>query len=276
MKHDSITVTLKGIIIGGTMLVPGLSGGSMAMLLGVYNTLISAVSSFAKHKIKSFLFLLSFAIGGSIGILLFANPLSYLIKQYPMPVLYFFLGLVAGGVPFILKQAEIRQLSWKIPLQVGLGIFIVSMLTLLPKDFFQVDEETGFLGFFLLILAGFIAAIALVLPGISVSYLLLLMGLYHETMWAISNFYLPYLLSLGIGLLLGIALTTKLLEYYLTRFPQTSYLIILGFMLGSMPEVYPGIPLGSELPLCIISLLTGFYAIQLLEKIETKNTTLLA
>ena len=91
-------------------------------------------------------------------------------------------------------------------------------------------------------LAGVIAAVALVLPGISISYLLLVMGLYDEIMRAIGDFYLPFLIPFGVGLILGVVLTTRLLERAMNRHPLPTYLIILGFMFGSMVEVFPGIP----------------------------------
>ena len=119
-------------------------------------------------------------------------------------------------------------------------------------------------------LAGVIAAVALVLPGISVSYFLLLLGLYDETMRAITTFYFPFLIPLALGLLLGIILTTKLLERAMKRHPQPTYLIILGFVLGSIAEVFPGIPTWPELLLCLVTLAAGFLAIYFLSRQELK------
>ena len=143
---------------------------------------------------------------------LFARPLLGLIQNYPMPTLYFFMGAVTGSVPLTLKQADIRRFSWKYPLYMGIGLSVVLLFSLLPSGALQADMTTGAGGLLLLVLAGFVAAIALVLPGISVSYLFLLMGIYDSVMEAISSFRLTFLAPLGIGLLLGIVLTTKLLE----------------------------------------------------------------
>lgn len=97
MKNTPILTALKGIIIGGTMLVPGVSGGSMAMILGIYDRLITSVSSFTRRKKENLAFLIIFSLSGILGILLFASPLLRLIERYPMPMLYFFLGAVAAG-----------------------------------------------------------------------------------------------------------------------------------------------------------------------------------
>ncbi|MDO4546253.1 MAG: DUF368 domain-containing protein [Bacillota bacterium] len=261
-------VVVKGTIIGGTMLVPGVSGGSMAIILGIYDKLITSVSSFGKHKLESFLFLLLFVAGGFLGIFLFSRPILYMIQQYPMPMLYFFLGAVAGGIPLILRKAQVRSFSFRGLGYVMLGVIIVAALSMIPMESSQSRLETGLLGIFLLMLAGFIAAIALVLPGISVSYLLLIAGLYDETMQAISQFYMPFLIPLGIGLLLGILLTTRLLEKAMLAYPQPTYLMILGFVLGSLIEVFPGVPSGWQILLCIVTMFAGFAAIMWLSRKE--------
>ncbi len=271
MKNNSIFTALKGILVGGTMLVPGVSGGSMAMILGVYDKLVSSVSSFTKDKRKNALFLALFSLGGILGMLLLARPILWLIEQYTLPMMYFFLGAVAGGVPLILHQAEVKKISWKSLIYVAAGLLVVCLFAVLPTGDFQSSMEAGPVSFFLLMLSGFIAAVALVLPGISVSYLLLLMGLYDETMRAISELYLPFLIPLGIGLLLGIVLTTKLLEHAMAKYPQPTYLIILGFVLGSLAEVFPGIPALPQLPLCILMLAAGFTIIRLLSKKEMEG-----
>lgn len=271
MKNSRILLTLKSMIVGGTMLVPGVSGGSMAMILGIYDRLVSSVSSFMKDKRKNLITLALFVLGGGIGMLLFANPLLQLIERFPMPTLYFFIGAVAGGIPLMVKQAEVKKFSWKQPLYVVIGILIVLLFTFIPTGTFQTESDNGIVNFLLLTLAGFIAAVALVLPGISVSYFLLLLGLYDETMRAITTFYFPFLIPLVLGLLLGIILTTKLLEHAMKRHPQPTYLIILGFVLGSIVEVFPGIPTWPELLLCVVTLAAGFLAIYFLSRQELKR-----
>lgn len=272
MKNTNLLTALKGMIVGGTMLVPGVSGGSMAMILGIYNRLITSVSSFIKHKKESFLFLAAFSVGGGLGMVLFARPLLGLIQNHPMPTLYFFMGAVAGSVPLTLNQAEIRRFSWKYPLYMVIGLAVVLLFSLLPSGTFQADMANGAGSFLLLVFAGFISAVALVLPGISVSYLFLLMGIYDSVMRAISSFDLPFLAPLGIGLILGIVLTTKLLEHAMTRYPRPAYLIILGFVLGSIVELFPGIPAGPDLLYCLLTFFVGFGAIRFLSANEMKDT----
>ena len=270
--RGSLLTFCKGMVVGGTMLVPGVSGGSMAIILGVYDRLVSSVSSFFKHKRESFLLLVTFALGGGVGALLFANPLSKLIELWRMPMLYFFIGAVAGCVPMIFREAKVARFHWKQPVYVLIGVLIVSALSLLPSGLVADSEmQAGTVSFLLLMAAGFIAAVALVLPGISVSYLLLMLGLYDETMKAIGDLYFPFLIPLGLGLALGVILTTKILETAMNRYPQGTYLIILGFMLGSVPELFPGLPSGLDWLFCPLMLAAGFVVIWLISRLEEKS-----
>lgn len=259
---------VKGLVIGATMLVPGVSGGTMAIILGIYDRLISSVSSFMKDKKGSLLFLMLFALSGLVGMFLFSKPLLKLINTFRLPMLYFFMGTVAGGIPLIFKRAEIKTLSFRCIFYTMLGIIVVAGVAAIPYVDAGTDIEIGFISVLILMAAGFIAAVALVLPGISVSYLFLVMGLYEELMRAISELYIPFLLPLGAGLIIGIIATTRILEKAMEKKPQPTYLIILGFVLGSMGELFPGIPYGIELPVCVIAMFVGFGCIIFLSRKE--------
>lgn len=264
-----VQIVLKGMCIGGTMLVPGISGGSMAMILGEYEHLILAVSTFLQNLKKNTIYLCLFSISGILGMVLFANPLLGLIERYPMVMSYFFLGVVAGGVPLICKKAEVTRWTFREGVYILLGICLVLLFRFFPTDLLQGSSGTS--GIILLVFAGMIAAVALVLPGISVSYVFLLMGVYEQVMRAISGFQIIILVPLGVGLLLGIFLTTKILELLMTRFPQITYLIILGFVVGSAIEIFPGVPTGMEWMSSIIMLGVGFFVVQVLEKMENSK-----
>lgn len=266
MKENWLKIFLRGLCVGGTMLVPGVSGGSMAMILGIYDKLITSVSSFFACKKRNALFLLLFALGGGAGMLLFANPLLYLLQRYPLVLRWFFIGAVAGSTPMMLKKAQIHSVSWRLPVFLVVGFSAVALFSILPAADASGAENPGAL---FLICAGLVAAVALVLPGISVSYLLLMMDMYNTVIQSISRLYLPYLLPLGAGVLLGIILTTKLLERAMEKHPQQTYLLILGFVLGSLPELFPGFPVSvPQWLMCLFSLTLGGGAIWLLSSQE--------
>lgn len=251
-----ISTLLKGAFVGSTMMVPGVSGGSMAMIIGIYDKLISAISSLFKDLKGNLLFLGVFVIGAGSGMLLFARPLEKLIEMYPRIMMYLFLGAVAGGIPLIVRQSQVKKFGLKQLGSMLLGLLCVVVIALLPEGLFTVGD--GWQSYVLLLIAGLVAAVALILPGISVTYLLLVLGLYEKIISAINNFDLMFMLVLGIGVLLGILLTTRTLENAMKKFPQATYLVILGFILASMVQAFPGLPIGWEWPLCIVLAVLGF------------------
>ncbi len=251
------------------MLVPGVSGGSMAMILGIYDRLIEAVSDFFKDMKSNFVFLFLFVVSAGAGMLLLAKPILSLLDSYPKAMGFFFIGAVAGGIPAIYTQAQIKTISWKYVLYVAAGMVVVAMLSVFPTSELATTVSGERTAFTFLVIAGLVAAAALILPGISVSYLLLIMGLYHELMRAISELDMAFLFPIGIGLLAGIILLTKGLKFIMTRYPQISYLTILGFVIGSLAEVFPGVPIGTEWILSVLAALVGFYFIYTLSKAES-------
>ena len=262
---DLIITAAKGAVIGGTMLIPGVSGGSMAMMMGIYDKLIMAVSNFRKDMKRNFIFLLWFCIGAGLGMLIIARPLLHLLEVFPYPTQFFFIGAVIGCVPMIYNKAKLSGFSWHVPVYILIGMAVVALFSLAPSDGGQAASG-GVTQIVFLLVAGVIAAAALVLPGISVSYLLLMLGLYDSTMVAISGLQIMFLLPLFIGLCAGIILTTKLLDNLMTNRPRATYLIILGFMFASVLEVFPGIPPLSQWIACILCLAAGFSAIYFISR----------
>lgn len=263
---EKIITALKGLAIGGTMLVPGVSGGSMAMILGIYDKLIGAIGDFRKKPKNNIIFLGFFVLGALIGIVLFAKPLGSLIERFPKPMMFFFMGAVAGGLPMIYKESGVKKFTWRQPVFIGVGLLIVVLLSFIPEDIFNAGNLKGVSGALVLVVAGIVLAIALVLPGISVSYMLLVMGLYEQTLEAISNVNIAFLAPLFGGVFLGILLTTKLLSLLMEKYPEKIYLIILGFVGGALIQAFPGVPVGVEWIVCVILMALGFYLIWMLSK----------
>lgn len=269
MKNkDCLITVLKGLWIGGTMTVPGVSGGSMAMITGIYDRLIFSVSSFFKRPRENALFLAQFVAGSAVGMLLFARAISALFEtQANIPVRFFFLGAVAGGVPMIFKAAGVRRVDVKALLCVAVGIGLVLSLSLLPAGLFKPGSG-GVTGVLLQLVGGVIIAVGLVLPGISVSHMLYMLGIYESMMEQIGSMDILPLIPLGLGTVGGIFLTTRILEGLMKRYPQVTYLIILGFMFGSLPELFPGIPSGIFLVFSILSALLGFACLYAMSRRE--------
>lgn len=268
-----ILIVLKGFIIGGTMSIPGVSGGSMAMVLGIYDELIASISTLFKNFKKNVIFLIFFCVGALVGIISFSKPLGALLEHYRVPVMFFFIGAVVGSIPMIMRKAKVTQLSWRVVVYPLIGIACVVPLAFLPGELLQ-QQDFSITYILLQIGAGIIAAIGLVLPGISVSQMLLMLGLYEPIINAARTFDIMALISLlpfFISLLVGILATTKLLESAMTKHPQATYLIVLGFLIASVGQVFPGLPTGWEIPLCIVLFAASFCAIFFLSRMEEKK-----
>lgn len=279
---NHLVVALKGMWIGGTMTVPGVSGGSMAILLGIYDRLIFSISKFTKDIKNNIIFLVEFVLGAGVGLVLFSQFILMLLQKYTMPTSYFFLGAIAGGIPLIIKEANIKKSDFlnkktgkydhytvgKVFLYIlyaFIGIGFVYLISLIPEGVFAANES-GIQNFLIKIAGGVIVAIALVLPGISVSQMLLMLGLYEEVFGSIKNFDILPLIPLGIGLVAGIILSTLAIGKAIEKHPQATYIIVFGFVLGSLPELFPGMPNGSEIFVCLLTAILGFAVIMLIMK----------
>lgn len=270
---DHAKTVLKGFIVGATMLVPGVSGGTTAIILGIYTRLIKAVADLRKDWRKQLAFLLLFALGGGLGILIAAKPLDHLVNTYTMPTMFFFMGVVLAGIPIMLREAKITRFRWINLVYVAIGIALIALMASFKAGGNSTTMTASIGSVLMLFIAGFIAAIALVLPGISFSYFMLLLGLYDEMLFAIKSLYLPFLIPLGVGLIAGILATTKILETLMSRYPAPTYLIIMGFMLGSLVHVFPGVPTGWNLLVCAITLALGIVTILGISQLERTKLT---
>lgn len=247
---------IKGVVIGASMIVPGVSGGTTAIILGIYDRLISAVGSFFKSPKKNFLFLAAVCAGGASGLLMFSRLILILLELAKMPMTFLFIGAVVGSLPLLLRRAEIKRFSFGcigFPL---LGIGFAALTSLLPENLFAFDVQApaALAGLFA---AGIFISLALILPGISTSYMLLILGIYQPTLNAIEQMNLPFIFCLGAGILTGVILCTKALEAALNRFPQATYLIIIGFVIASVKDVFPGLPSNADLPLSAAAFFIG-------------------
>ena len=267
MKNILLTV-LKGLWIGGTLTVPGVSGGSMAMILGIYDRLIESVGAFLHKggdKKKAFFFLLQAGCAGVVGFVLFSNLVSLLMARFPLEVCFFFAGAVAGGIPIILKAAEIHRPKAFDLIFVLVGIACVFGISKIPAGLFSIPLTLSLGGVLLQLLCGILVAIGFVLPGISLSQMLYVLGIYEELMNHVAELNVLPLIPLGLGALLGVLLTAYAVELLLKRFPRATYLVIFGFMLGSLPEIFSGKDFGGfnvwNYVFCAFLAVLGFAAI---------------
>lgn len=264
MKTYFSSNIIKGFIIGSSMLIPGVSGGTMAIILGIYDELIHAVSSFKENVKKNSILLGKYGLAGMMGIMLLSGPMLEAVTRWNKPMMFLFLGAIIGSIPSLYHKATVFRMK---PVNIGAmfgGLLIAYLITLFPEGMLTLDSYSAFISRGVLFIGGIFIAVALVLPGISASYVLLMLGIYDQTLMAIKSLNISFLLPLTLGVLVGIYLTAGILEREMNKHPQFTYMLIIGFMLGSLLEVAPGIPSGIELLACMGTFSTGLFGIYII------------
>ncbi|HDP5823256.1 TPA: DUF368 domain-containing protein [Staphylococcus aureus] len=273
---------LKGFAMGTSDLVPGVSGGTIALLLGIYNQFIASISGiFSRRFWPSFTFLIPIIIGMLLAMGSLSNLFNYLLSQHHIPTMFFFGGLIIGIVPYLLKISNYKtSFTTKHYMMVIAGIAILIVITLMNNGD-KHAEETLTLSTSLIIkyfIAGMCASSAMLLPGISGSFMLLVFGVYGTVMLAISevvklNFAgLPILLAVGFGVLAGFIISSKIIQYFLTHHKLMTFALIIGFVVGSLFAVFPGLP--TNIVMWFVSLVVfiiGFIVSLTLGRITAEN-----
>ncbi|HBC4876016.1 TPA: DUF368 domain-containing protein [Staphylococcus aureus] len=273
---------LKGFAMGTSDLVPGVSGGTIALLLGIYNQFIASISGiFSRRFWPSFTFLIPIIIGMLLAMGSLSNLFNYLLSQHHIPTMFFFGGLIIGIVPYLLKISNYKtSFTTKHYMMVIAGIAILIVITLMNNGD-KHDGETLTLSTGLIIkyfIAGMCASSAMLLPGISGSFMLLVFGVYGTVMLAISevvklNFTgLPILLAVGFGVLAGFIISSKIIQYFLTHHKLMTFALIIGFVVGSLFAVFPGLP--TNIVMWFVSLVVfiiGFIVSLTLGRITAEN-----
>ncbi|HGN7241827.1 TPA: DUF368 domain-containing protein [Staphylococcus aureus] len=273
---------LKGFAMGTSDLVPGVSGGTIALLLGIYNQFIASISGiFSRRFWPSFTFLIPIIIGMLLAMGSLSNLFNYILSQHHIPTMFFFGGLIIGIVPYLLKISNYKtSFTTKHYMMVIAGIAILIVITLMNNGDKHAGE-TLTLSTSLIIkyfIAGMCASSAMLLPGISGSFMLLVFGVYGTVMLAISevvklNFAgLPILLAVGFGVLAGFIISSKIIQYFLTHHKLMTFALIIGFVVGSLFAVFPGLP--TNIVMWFVSLVVfiiGFIVSLTLGRITAEN-----
>ena len=245
---DKIVLIIKGFIMGIANIIPGVSGGTLALTLGIYEDFIKSISHFFSNLKENIKFLLPVFIGIGLSIISMSRVIDYSYEHFPIPTTMFFMGLVIGGVPLLLNKVKGTKEVKKVSSYIIMAItFMIVLLLANSEQLFDISLKANltnmnFLGFLLLFLVGVIAAATMVIPGVSGSLVLMLLGYYYPILKVIKgitkfqNLSSNLLIALvfGIGVLVGIVLIAKLIEYLLSKFESSTYFGVLGFILASI------------------------------------------
>ena len=268
-ESENRKTLIKGLVIGSTMTLPGVSGGSMAMVLGIYDRLLKHVSEITKYPKESLTFLLWFAAGAGSGAFLFSRGISWLLTTRAEGILcFFFLGAVSGGIPMILKSASVSRIRGRELICILTGILTALLIALIPQGMFAPGTENTPMHLLFQLAGGFIIAVALVLPGISASQMLYMLGIYESTLKAISSLDILALLPLAVGGIMGTYLTARILEQLIKKHREDTFLIILGFMLVSLRSLLPEHLIEENLLAGVGALVLGFVSLYFCQQSE--------
>lgn len=262
----------RGMLMGASDIVPGVSGGTIAVVLGIYDRLIEAINGlFSREWKKHLKFLIPLGLGVGVAILLLANLINYLFKHYPEPTQFFFLGLIIGVLPYLTHKADMKH-NFK---GKHYAILLVGVIIVGSMAFFQTAKTEPIQNFtastyLLLFFSGFIASSAMILPGISGSFILYVIGIYSTVTKGIEDLNLLVIGVVGVGVLLGIISMSKIVKYFLENYTSGTFALIIGLVIGSIFVVFPGIPEASVLAISAITFIGGLAAAWLLGRVEYK------
>ena len=235
--------------MGIANIIPGVSGGTLALTLGIYEDFIGAISHFFRNIKKHVSFLLPIFVGILLSVITMSNVISTCFDQYPIPTTLFFMGLVIGGIPMLLKRVkntkEKKQVSSYV---IALITFSIVMIMAFSEQIFGSGlgnvsfSNMAVFDYVILFFVGLIAAATMVIPGVSGSLVLMLLGYYLPIIGVLKELTKfenlgPNLLVafvFGVGVLVGIVAISKVIEYLLEKFEAKTFFGVIGFILASI------------------------------------------
>lgn len=263
---------LKGIVVGIANIIPGVSGGTMAVILGIYDELINAISLSIEKLKKNWKFILCIGAGMGVGILVLANILSFLFENYNVATQFFFIGLILGSLPLVwsitVSDRKFKPIN-VIPFILMLGVMIIMFIIKPAENAVQTVISVRL--FIELVIAGFVGAVAMIIPGISGSFMIKVLGHYETMQKAISDLNIVILIPLAIGIVIGLLVGAKIISILLKKFKQGIYAGILGLIVGSVLVIYPQeFSFKADIIPAVIALAVGAVIPLLMSKKESK------
>ena len=242
---EYLVLAIRGFIIGVANIIPGVSGGTLAITLGIYERLINAISHFMKNIKENIKLLFPIGIGAGLSLAILSNAISYALTNFKFPTTLLFIGLIVGGIPLLYKKID-KEVNGKNILLMLITFSIVVLFTFMDSGNKVISfANMDIYKYITLFIVGIIAAATMVIPGISGSFVLMLLGYYEPIINTIKDFThlnniasnLAILIPFGIGVLVGIVLIAKLIEYLLAKHEVPTYFMIIGFILASIISI---------------------------------------
>lgn len=245
---EKLTLVIKGFLIGVANIIPGVSGGTLAITLGIYEKLIGAISHFFKNLKENIKFIIPIGIGAVLSILLLSRVISFCLDKYTLATILFFIGLILGGIPLLNKKIKghYKNVSNIIIFLLSFGFVIA--LSVLKGENVVSFANMNIINYIMLFLVGVVAAATMIIPGVSGSFVLMLLGYYKpivDTIGDLTKFNniwqnIMILVPFGIGVLVGIVAISKLLEFLFKKYEVKTYFGVMGFIMASIITIFTG------------------------------------
>ncbi len=244
MKNN-IVLFVKGFVIGIANLIPGVSGGTLAITLGIYERLIEILSNFKSNVKENIKFLIPIFLGVGASILSLSGVISYCLERFLFATIMLFVGAILGGMPMLCKKLQGKKISVSKVLSFLIAFTVVILATALGSENVVSFDKIGLLVFIKLFFVGALASATMVVPGVSGSALLMTLGYYKpiiDTIKSLTDFSIlghnmGIVLPFGIGIIVGILLIAKLIDYLLKKHEVATYYGIIGFVIASVVSI---------------------------------------
>lgn len=268
-QHNFLKRFIAGLVIGVGAILPGVSGGIMAVAMGLYRKMLDSIYTFFKAPKKNGLFLLPLAIGAAVGLMGTSLFLEPMLERYNTQMMYLFIGLVAGGVPGLWREGvKERGFHWKYLIFTALGVGIIFGMSGLTKV--AGGEISLPFNFWTAMLCGGVIALGTVIPGMSTSFILMFLGIYEPMLQALNRFEIGMLSGALIGIVIVAGALIKFVRMLFDRFPNYAYFAVLGFLCASVVLIFPGFEWSLMQIFNIVLMVGGFIAAVFIERTMNK------
>ena len=251
----------KGIAIGAGAILPGISSGVLCVVFGIYETLLNCILNFFKNIKYNLKLFFPIGLGAFVGIILFGKILKYIFYAYPIQSKSIFAGLIIGSIPELLKKAKTKS-DFKIHYLIYLVIsFGIGILLVFIESKYNFSNNSSHFNFIYLLFCGFMMSAGVIIPGVSSTLILMLLGVYDAYLISVSSLYLPFLLPLSIGLLIGSFCCMILIKFLLDKFHSQTFFCIIGFTIGSIFVLSPEFSSVNEAILGVLCVFLGIFIV---------------
>jgi len=262
-KKDNFVIRmLKGFVIGVLAMLPGVSGGVMAVVLGVYRKAIDSIIDFfsGRNVKRSVIYLLTLGIGGVVGLFAVSFALEFILENFEMPLMYACLGMIMGGLPSFFSEAKISggKFEKKYLVATVCGVAAVVGLVLIEQTL--TEGKPWPVNVWTLMLGGAVLGFGFMVPGLSTSPLLMRVGIYKDMLNAFNSLDIIFIASMMFGILVMAAIMIILVKKAFERYPGYAYYSVFGFIIATVVFIFPGVEWSLRQLVSIVLMALGFIA----------------